>query len=150
VHAFWEERCGTVCAIWGLYWHAPSTQRAYASPWPHVNGGVRQTHSLPRRIRRGTPAHLLRYDTRCQPKAVAQRLRTIAILMHFFEENLKRKWMISLSSPSIAVSVPLCKRAHSCSLSKSNRGGINHVSRSQVDFVGLHRRRHVAGVHSGM
>src|SRR5205807_7927725 len=28
----WEKRCGTVCAIWGLYWHAPSTIRAYASP----------------------------------------------------------------------------------------------------------------------
>ena len=42
---------------------------------PYVDGNVRQTHSLPHPVQRGTPQHPLRHDKRCQPQTVAQRLR---------------------------------------------------------------------------
>src|SRR5712691_10318569 len=35
---------------------------------PHGKRGMRQTHSLPRPRRRGTPEPSLWYDKRCQPK----------------------------------------------------------------------------------
>src|SRR5256885_15602671 len=75
-----EKRCGTVCAIWGLYWHAPSTIRQSVHlSMPYVKRGTRQTPSRPHPLRRGLSAHLLREDRCGQPKAVAQLLSTIGI-----------------------------------------------------------------------
>src|SRR2546422_5164661 len=55
-----EKRCGTVCAIWGLYRHAPSIIRQSVHLcMPHVNRGTRQTPSRPRPLQRGLSAHLL-------------------------------------------------------------------------------------------
>ena len=51
---------------------------------PHVNGDMKPAHRVPRPVQRGTLAHPLRYDERGQPKAVAQRLRPMAIALSFF------------------------------------------------------------------
>src|SRR5713101_10005131 len=74
-----EKWGGTVCAIWGLYRHAPaSIRQSVHLSMPHVNRGTRQTPSRP--LRRGLSAHLLRENKGGQPKAVAQRLSTMAFL----------------------------------------------------------------------
>src|SRR5215831_8497875 len=68
-----EQRCGTVCAIWGLYRCALLTGRAYAHPGStSMAAGVLCAASCP------TPHTSVSSlaDKRGQPEAVAQRLST--------------------------------------------------------------------------
>src|SRR5215471_1140552 len=68
-----EQRCGTVCALWGLYRCALLTGRAYAHPCStSIAAGVLCAAFCPTQH---TSVSSLA-DKRDQPKAVAQRLST--------------------------------------------------------------------------
>src|SRR5215468_12083843 len=73
-----EQRCGTICAIWGLYRCALLTGRAYAHPGStSMAAGVLCAASCP------TPHTSVSSlaDKRGQPEAVAQRLSTRATML---------------------------------------------------------------------
>src|SRR5215813_5493575 len=66
-----EQRCGTICAIWGLYRCALLTGRAYAHPGStSMVADVLCAASCPTQHTSVSPLT----DKRSQPKAVAQRL----------------------------------------------------------------------------
>jgi hypothetical protein len=71
--AVWHGLCN-MGIVFARFFHDQSVRFSM----PSINGNVKPVHRAPCPVQRGTPAHPLRYDKRCQPKAVAQRLSTIS------------------------------------------------------------------------
>ena len=62
-HGVWHGLCGMRIVLVRSY-----HEKSVPLSMPHVNGNVRQTHSLPHPVQRGTPTHPLRDNKRGRPK----------------------------------------------------------------------------------